>query len=77
MADQITLTRSASTSQYAPHPEGQYAARCVDVIDLGERVEEFPGSPTKVVRKLALVFASGERIEAARRAADVRAGRHG
>lgn len=63
-ADPITIPKSQSGSQYAPHPEGQYAAVCVDVIDLGERVESFPGSPTKVARKVALVFASGELNEA-------------
>lgn len=36
---------------------------CVDVIDLGERVEDFPGRPAKIARKGALVFASGERKE--------------
>lgn len=55
--DTMTLPKSSSGS---PHPEGQFAAVCVDVIDLGDRVESFPGSPTKVVRKVALVFASGE-----------------
>lgn len=59
-ADTITIPKASGGSQYAPHPEGQYAAVCVDVIDLGERVDPFPGSPTKVARKVALVFASGE-----------------
>ena len=61
--DTVTIPRAAGGAQFAPHPEGQHVAVCVDVIDLGERVEEFPGSPTKVVRKVALVFASGERKE--------------
>lgn len=45
---------------FEPHPEGQFAATCVDVVDLGEKVEEYQGQK-KVMPKVALVFASGER----------------
>jgi len=41
-----------------PHPEGQFAATCVDIVDLGERVETYPGSPPRIVRKVVLVFAT-------------------
>lgn len=60
MADSIILTEGA---RFAPHPEGTVAARCVDVIDLGEKVETFPGSAPKVVKKCALVFRTGEKRE--------------
>lgn len=43
-------------SSFTPHAEGQFTAVCVDVIDLGHRVEQFQGKPPKVVQKCALVF---------------------
>lgn len=45
---------------FEPHPEGQFPAVCVDVVDLGQKVEEYQGQK-KVMPKVALVFASGER----------------
>lgn len=50
----------ASAPQYDPHPEGQTPLVCVDCINLGERLEQFPGSPEKIVPKVVLVFQSGE-----------------
>jgi hypothetical protein len=58
MPDQITAT--ATESKFTPHPEGQFAAQCVDVVDLGEYLHDFPGSEPYVGRKCALVFRSGE-----------------
>lgn len=43
-------------SSFTPHAEGQFTAVCVDVIDLGHRVEQFQGKPPRVVQKCALVF---------------------
>lgn len=42
------------------HPEGQFAARCVDVIDLGESVSDYPGSQPYLTQKAALAFWTGE-----------------
>ncbi len=58
MPDQITAT--ASDAKFAPHPEGQYAARCVDVVDLGEKVEQYPGFPQRLSHKCMLIFRTGE-----------------
>ena len=58
MADVIIVRDRVS---FPPHPAGQYAATCVDVVDLGERVESYAGSDPRVVSKLALVFATSER----------------
>lgn len=58
MADAINANKTST--KYEAHPEGSYAARCVDVIDLGEKVTAFPGSPTKLLHKCALVFRTGE-----------------
>lgn len=42
------------------HPEGQFAARCVDVIDLGESVTDYPGKPPYLAQKVALAFWTGQ-----------------
>jgi hypothetical protein len=41
------------------HPIGQHLGVCVDVIPLGEKLEEFDGNPGKIVSKIAFVFATG------------------
>lgn len=56
-----TLVAKGSDAKYKSHPEGQYVAQCVDTIDLGDKVEEFPGTPSKLVHKCALVFRTGEK----------------
>lgn len=56
MADVIVVKEA----ERAKHPAGQFVAQCVDVVDLGERVESFPGTPEKLVHKCALVFRTGE-----------------
>ena len=56
--DEVTAKNSGG--DFEPHSEGQVAAVCVDVVDLGEKVEEYQGE-TKIQAKVALVFASGER----------------
>ncbi len=58
MADNIVA--KASESRYKPHPEGTYTARCVDVIDLGEKRDDWQGT-TKILPKVALVFQSGKK----------------
>lgn len=55
------VAKNEGGAAFTPHTSGQFAARCVDVIDLGEKVEEFPGSPPKLVHKVALVFRTGEK----------------
>ena len=59
MPDQITA--KASDVKFLPHPDGQYVAQCVDAIDLGEKVEDYPGTPEKLAHKCALVFRTGEK----------------
>ena len=58
--DEVTVTADKQDAKYEAHPDGQYAAVCVDVINLGERVEAFEGKPEKLTPKVALVFATGE-----------------
>lgn len=43
------------------HPVGQDIGVCVDIVDLGERLEDFPGKPKRVSRKVAFVFMTGKR----------------
>ena len=55
-----TVDAKDTGTNFIPHPEGQFAARCVDIIDLGVKPETYPGQDTREVQKTALVFASGE-----------------
>jgi hypothetical protein len=54
-----TVTAKNSGGDFQAHSEGQFPAVCVDVVDLGEKVDEYQGK-TKVLPKVALVFATGE-----------------
>lgn len=47
---------------FTPHPEGQFAAACVDVVDLGMKVDDYQGKKS-LNPKVALIFATGERRE--------------
>lgn len=58
-----TITARGSESKFKPHPEGQFVAQCVDTIDLGEKVQDFPGTPSYLAQTCAIVFRSGERNE--------------
>lgn len=54
MADPVTARDEGQA--FIAHNEGQFAAVCADVVDLGQRVEQYPGKPARVVPKCALVF---------------------
>jgi len=56
-----SVTAKAGESKFKPHNEGQFVAQCVDVIDLGEKVDEGPNFPAKLSQKCALVFRTGEK----------------
>ncbi len=58
-----TATAKDTAGNFKPHSEGQCAVLCVDVVNLGTKVEEYPGQPVREVDKAVLVFASGERQE--------------
>lgn len=58
MADDVTARNDGQ--KFLPHPAGQFAAVCVDVVNLGERVEQYLDKPKKLVPKVALVFQTGE-----------------
>lgn len=57
------VTATSGSGSFSPHPEGQFPMVCVDVVDLGLKIEQFPGQPAREVPKVALVFVSGERQE--------------
>jgi hypothetical protein len=57
MADNITVRGEPG---YTPSPEGQYQAVCADVVDLGERVEQFQNTTPRIVKKVAIVFQLSE-----------------
>jgi len=54
------ITAKGSDSKFTPHPEGQYIGVCVDVVNLGEKVQDFPGTTKYLASTCALVFRTGE-----------------
>ena len=56
MADEVNATDKGGN--FTPHDEGQFAALCADVINLGQRIEQFPGQPARIMDKCAVVFAT-------------------
>jgi hypothetical protein len=57
MSDAIVAR--GSDSKYKCHEEGQFVGQCVDTIDLGEKVQDFPGKPSYLAPTCALVFRTG------------------
>ena len=43
------------------HPVGTEIGVCVDIINLGERLEDFPGKPKRLSPKVAFVFMTGKK----------------
>ena len=62
MSDRITATATPST--FKVHDEGQFVAQCVDTIDLGKKVQDFPGTTPYLAPTCALVFLTGEKNDA-------------
>lgn len=60
MSDRVIARDSGQ--EFAPHPEGQFVAVCVDVVDLGDRVRDFEGH-VSIRPSMALVFVTGQRRE--------------
>jgi hypothetical protein len=56
-----TINAKGSDAKFTPHPDGQFVAKCVDTIDLGEKVNDYPGSDQLLIHKCALVFRTGEK----------------
>lgn len=52
MADDVRGTQK----EYPKHPEGQFAAVCCDIIDLGQRLAQFPGKPAYLADKFVIGF---------------------
>lgn len=61
MSDSITATATPST--FKVHPAGQFVAQCVDTIDLGMKVQDFPGTVPYLAPACALVWRTGEKNE--------------
>lgn len=61
MAHQPDRANAQSNDKPFPiHPEGQFAARCVDVINLGLSVISYPGASDYLAEKCVIVFYTGE-----------------
>lgn len=59
MADSVT----AQEKPYPQHDEGQFAAVCADVVDLGQYVERYQDKPPRLVHKCVLVFVTNTQGE--------------
>lgn len=62
-APDAVTSKDQSGSTFHPHGEGTHGMVCVDVVDMGHRLEQFGDQPAREVPKVALVFASGEQNE--------------
>ena len=62
--DQIVAKQTGV--EFSPHPEGQFAMTCVDVVDMGERLKSFKGTKPYLAPTCKMVFQSGEVNEAGR-----------
>ena len=61
MSQQPDRAQAQSNDKPFPlHPADQYAARCVDVINLGLSVISFPGATDYLAEKCVVVFYTGE-----------------
>ena len=61
--DSVVATSSGG-KEFTPHPEGQFVGVCVDVINLGEKAEEFEGKMKNYLTpKVALVWRTEEKRE--------------
>lgn len=56
-----TITARGTDSKFKAHDEGQFVGQCVDTIDLGEKVQDFPGTTPYLAPTCALVFRTGEK----------------
>jgi len=56
-----TATAKDNGGGFEPHSEGQFPMVCVDVVNLGVKVERYGDGDPRETEKAALVFASGER----------------
>lgn len=55
----LTLTANSGGADFAPHPQGVFAARCVRIIDLGTQESEYMGEKKKA-HKIILAFETSE-----------------
>ena len=56
-----TIMAKATDSKFKCHDEGQFVGQCVDVINLGDKVQDFPGTEPYLAPTCALVFRTGEK----------------
>ena len=58
-----TINAKGTDAKFKAHDAGQFVGQCVDVIDLGEKVQDFPGTVPYLAPVCAIVFRTGERNE--------------
>lgn len=54
-------TARETESKFKPHPAGPFVAQCVDFLNFGECVTDYPGSPKELVPKIGYVFRTGKK----------------
>lgn len=60
MSDQVTVKMEQHQKSFTPAPVGSQHAVCVDVIDMGQRVESFKDQPKRLSPKVVLVFQTAD-----------------
>jgi hypothetical protein len=60
MSDHITVKMDENQKSFTPCTVGTHHAVCVDVVDLGEAVDQYQDQPARLVHKIALVFQTDE-----------------
>lgn len=59
MADKVRAKNN--DAKFKAHDVGQFVGQCVDVVDLGESVQDFADKDKYLAQKCALVFRTGEK----------------
>jgi hypothetical protein len=60
MSDQVTVKMDQGQRQFTPTPVGTHHAVCVDIIDMGESVEQYQDQAPYLTHKVVLVFQADE-----------------
>jgi len=60
MSDQVTVKMDQGQRQFTPCPVGNWQAVCVDIIDMGESVEQYQDQAPYLTHKVVLVFQTDE-----------------
>jgi hypothetical protein len=60
MADTFTNIPKGSGKPFALHKAGQFAAVCRDILDMGNKWQQYKDEPGKIVRRVRFIFSTAE-----------------